>query len=285
MAATVWKGYITFGLISIPVRLFTAARSERVSFHQISKESKARVRQQLWDPVLNRKVERSELVKGYEVGKDQYLIVEDEEIKKVTPASGDTMEILEFVKLEEIDPLYFDQSYFIVPEDAGKKPYHLLVKTMQESGYGAIAKISMHQREYTVVMRPKGKGLTLHTMHYENEIRAVPEYGKDTDIEIKPQELQLAKQLVESLAAPFEPKKYHEGYQERLKQLIEAKQQGLEAEATKAPRLAPVIDMMEALQKSLQTAPKKAPARSNDVHAVEANSSKKQASRKKVARK
>jgi DNA end-binding protein Ku len=270
MAATVWKGFLSFGLISIPVRLFTAARPERVSFNQLSKKTHARVKQQLIDSATGEVLDRSDIVKGYAVGKDQYILVEDEEIKKVQPASGDTMEILEFVRIQEVDPLYYDQSYYIVPEEAGKKPYYLLVDTMDKSGYVAVAKISMHQREFTVMVRPRGGGLTLHTMYYENEIREVPEYGRRGDFEVKPQEIKLAEQLVESLASPFEPKKYHDAYQARLKELVEAKQQGKEAQPTEAKRLAPVIDLMEALQKSLKDRPeKKAPARANGATPAE----------------
>jgi DNA end-binding protein Ku len=284
MAATVWKGFLTFGLISIPVRLFTAARPERVSFNQLSKKTHARVKQQLIDPTTGEVVERSDIVKGYAVGKDQYILVEDEEIKKVQPASGDTMEIQEFVKLQEVDPLYYDQSYYIVPEEAGKKPYYLLVDTMKDSGYVAVAKISMHQREYTVMVRPRSGGLTLHTMYYENEIREVPEYGRRGDFEVKPQEIKLAEQLVESLATPFEPKKYTDAYQARLKELIEAKQQGKEAQPTEARRLAPVIDLMDALQKSLKDRPEnKAPARANGMTSAQEEAAPKRSSKRRKA--
>ena len=284
MAATVWKGFLTFGLISIPVRLFTAARPERVSFNQLSKKTNARVKQQLIDSATGEVLDRSDIVKGYAVGKDQYILVDDEEIKKVQPASGDTMEIQEFVRIQEVDPLYYDQSYYIVPEEAGKKPYYLLVDTMQKSGYVAVAKISMHQREFTVMVRPRGGGLTLHTMYYENEIREVPEYGRRGDFEVKPQEIKLAEQLVESLATPFEPKKYHDTYQARLQELIAAKQEGKEAQPTEARRLAPVIDLMEALQKSLKDRPeKKAPARANGATPADEEAAPK-ATRKRPAR-
>ena len=146
MAATTWKGYITFGLISVPVRLFTAARSERVSFNQLHKECHTRVRQQLYCPTCDTNVERSDLVKGYQDGKDQYILVEEAEIKKVQPVSAAGMEILEFVRLEEVDPLYLDSSFYALPEDAGRKAYFLLTDAMEKSGYAAIAKLSMHQR-------------------------------------------------------------------------------------------------------------------------------------------
>src|SRR5690242_8553665 len=251
MASTVWKGYITFGLITIPVRLFAAARTERVSFNQIHGVCRSRIKQQTFCPHCDRTIERSELVKGYEVEKDRYVIVSDEEIKKVAPASSDNMEIVEFVKAEGIDPIYFDASYFMVPEEAGKKAYHLLFETMRKSGYSAIAQITMHQREYTVVVRPHADGLLLHTMFYPEEVREVPEFRRDDNVSVKPQEVALAEKLVEGLAADFDPAKYHDEYQGRLLQMIEAKREGQAVEAETPKKRAPVIDLMQALQKSL----------------------------------
>ena len=158
MATTVWKGHLTFGLISIPVRMFAAARGERISFNQLHKECHSRLKQPLFCPVCNRNVERSEIVKGYEYEKDQYVLFSEEELDKIEPPSAHVMEILEFVKLNEMDPLYFDSSYYITPEDAGVKAYQLLMKAMEESGYGAIAKLTMHQREHIVIIRPGSRG-------------------------------------------------------------------------------------------------------------------------------
>jgi DNA end-binding protein Ku len=280
MAATVWKGYITFGLITIPVRLFAAARTERVSFNQIHGVCGSRIKQQTFCPRCERVVERSELVKGYEVEKDQYVIVNDEEIKSVAPASSDNMEILEFVKAEGIDPIYFDASYFMVPEDAGKKAYHLLLETMRKSGYSAIAKIAMHQREFTVVIRPHAEGLLLHTMFYPEEVREVPEFRRDLNVTVKPQEVELAQRLVEGLATDFEPEKYHDEYQGKLKQMIEAKREGQTVEETAPKKRAPVIDLMQALQKSLGELPRKPAAK---AAATEAPAEAKQPRRKRAA--
>jgi DNA end-binding protein Ku len=257
MASTIWKGYISFGLITIPVRLFAAARTERVSFNQIHQVCGGRIKQQTFCPQCERQVERSELVKGYEVEKDRYVIVGDEDIKNVAPASSDSMEILEFVKAEGIDPIYFDASYFMVPEEAGKKAYHLLFETMRKSGFSAIAKIAMHQREYTVVVRPHADGLLLHTMFYPEEVREVPEFRRDDSVTVKPQEVALAEQLVQGLAAEFDPSKYHDEYQGRLHQMIEAKREGQTVGAEPPKRRAPVIDLMQALQKSLGELPRK----------------------------
>lgn len=273
MATSVWKGHITFGLISIPVRLFSAARNERVSFNQLHKACNSRLRQPLFCPGCNRMVERTEVVKGYEYEKEQYVLVEDAELEKVAPPSARTMEILEFVKLAEVDPIYLDASYLAVPEDAGRKAYHLLVHTMQDSGYAAIAKLTMHKREFTVLLRPRANGLTLHTIFYPNEIHQVAEYGQTDQAEVKAQELKLAEQLVSSLAAEFDPQKYRDEYHDRVKSLIEAKLQGKEVAAAPEPHLAPVIDLMEALKKSL--AEREAVPRKPPVHAVAAAEMKK----------
>jgi DNA end-binding protein Ku len=260
MATSVWKGHLTFGLISIPIRMSAAARGERISFNQLHKECHSRLKQPLFCPVCNRNVERSEIVKGYEHEKDQYVLFSEEELDKIEPPSARVMEILEFVKLDEMDPLYFDSSYFLTPEDAGVKAYQLLMKAMQESGYGAIAKLTMHQREHIVIIRPGSKGMTLHTMFYSNEIRAAESVATDK-VELKDQEKKLAQQLIESLAAPFDPLKYRDEYMENVKGMISAKLKGQEVTQAAQPHMAPVIDLMEALKKSL--AEKHAPAASS----------------------
>jgi DNA end-binding protein Ku len=207
-------------------------------------------------------VERSEIVKGYEYEKDQYVLFSEEELDKIEPPSARVMEILEFVKLSEMDPVYFDSSYYVSPEDAGVKAYQLLMKAMEQSGYGAIAKLTMHQREHIVIVRPGTKGMTLHTMFYSNEIRAAESVPTDK-VEVKDQEKKLAQQLIESLAAPFDPQKYRDEYQENLRTMISAKLQGQQVTEVPQPHLAPVIDLMEALKKSL--AEKQAPAQTAAV--------------------
>jgi DNA end-binding protein Ku len=252
MATSVWKGYLTFGLISIPIRLFSAARTERVSLNQLHNVCKTRIRMPLYCPQCEKQVPRNEIVKGYEYEKDQYVLFNEDELDKIEPQSARAMEILEFVKVDEIDPLYYDASYYVTPEEEGKKAYQLLFKAMEESGYAAIAKLTMHQREHIVVVRPRANGMTLHTMYYANEIREVAEYGQsDKSAEPKPQEKKLAEQLIESLAAKFEPEKYKDQYQESMRGLIAAKQQGQEIAEAPHPKLAPVIDLMEALKKSI----------------------------------
>ena len=277
MASTVWKGHLSFGLISIPVRLTTAARSERISFNQLHKECHTRVKQPLFCPTHNRIIERSEVVKGYEYEKDQYVLFDEKELDKIEPESARSMEILEMVKLDEIDPLYFDASYYVTPEEEGRKAYQLLLDAMEESGYAAIAKITMHQREHIVVIRPRANGMTLHTMFYTNEIREVAEYGKRTPAaEPKEAEKKLATQLIESLAAKFEPEKYKDQYQESMKALIAAKQAGQEVAEVQHAKMAPVIDLMEALKKSIAEKEKPAAAKKPPVRAVPAAATREQ---------
>lgn len=252
MASPVWKGTLTFGLLAIPVKLYTAARSRRINLHQLHKTCHTRLKQPLFCPHCNRQVERSEVVKGYEYEKGQYVIVSDDEIKKITPRSSTVMEIVAFVKQEQIDPIYFDASYFMMPDKEAEKPYALLLKTLEDSDRVGIATVSMHQREYTVFIRPRKNGLTIHTMYYQNEIREVAGYGKaEKDVKLKPAEIKLAEQLVDSLSQNFKPEEFHDKFQENLKALIDAKQKGKTVSVEPEAKPARVIDMMEALKKSL----------------------------------
>lgn len=250
--ASAWKGFITFGLISIPVKLYPAARSARVGLHQLHSVCHTRLRQPLFCPTCNRIVDRSEVVKGYEYEDGKYVLIDPEEIKKITPESARAMEILAFVKQSEIDPLFFDSSYFIVPDDQGKKAYKLLLKTMEDKDRVAIAKITMHQREYTTFLRPYDHGIALHTMYFANEIRQAPGYGQIDNVKLSPQEIKLADQLVDNLSEKFQLNKYHDEFETRLRALIESKQKGREVAAAPRPARAPVIDIMAALKKSLE---------------------------------
>ncbi len=251
MAATVWSGYLTFGLISMPVRLFSGARPERISFHMLHRDDLTRVKQQLVCPAEERPVERNEIVKGYEFRKGEYVVIEPEEIKKIEPKTAKAMEILEFVKQEEIDPVYFESSYYLAPEEAARKPYALLVKAMKDTGYVGIAKLAMHNREYTAFLRPYEKGLMLHTMYYQEEIREAPDFGTD-HASLKEGEVKVAHQLIEALAARWEPEKYYDTFEENLKKLIKAHMDGKEIVAVEKPRPAAApTDLMAALKQSL----------------------------------
>ena len=192
-----------------------------------------------------RNVERSEVIRGYEHDDSQYVLIEDDKLKKITPRSGRTMEIVAFVKEEQIDPIYFDSSYFDLPEKDSEKAHALLLKALEDKNRVAVATVTVHQREYSVFIRPREHGLTVHTVFFENEIRHVEGYGKiDQNIQLKPQEIKLAEQLVETLSEDFELSKYHDTFQENLKALIESKQKGRTFIEEPKPGRAPVINMM-----------------------------------------
>jgi DNA end-binding protein Ku len=253
MATSVWKGTLSFGLLTIPIRLYPAARSQHIQLHQLHSTCHTRLRQPLYCPTHERIVDRSEVVRGYEYEKGRYVVIELQELKKITPASGRTAEILGFVKEEQVDPIYFDSSYLALAEKENEKPYVLLVKALEDSHRVAIAKLTMHLREYTIFVRPRNHGLTVHTMYFRNEVREVQGYGEaDHKVKLKPQEIKLAEQLVESLSEDFRPERYHDTFQENLKALIDAKLNGETVVEERPAKRAPVIDMMEALKKSVQ---------------------------------
>jgi len=252
MAASVWKGSISFGLVSVPIKLFAAARYSHISFHEVHRECGHRVQQQLYCPYDKRVVSRDEIVMGYEVDEDKMVIVDREELKKLQPASSSSMEILQFVTLSDVDPIFFETSYFSLPEEAGRRGYALLLETMEEMKLAALAQVTMHQRERTVILRPYRGGLTLHTLYYPNEIHDVVGYGKNNAPNLKKPEIELAEQFAKGLVAPFRPEKYHDEYQKRVKKLIESKEKGTAApKQEKTARLAPVVDLMTALKQSI----------------------------------
>jgi DNA end-binding protein Ku len=252
MAASVWKGSVSLGLVSVPIKLFAAARYSHIAFHEVHRECGHRVQQQLYCPYDKRVVSRDEIVMGYEVDEDKMVIVDREELKKLQYASSSTMEILQFVKLSDVDPIFFETSYFSVPEEAGRRGYTLLLETMEDLKVAALAQVTMHQRERTVILRPYRGGLTLHTLYYPNEIHDVAGYGKNNATNLKKPEIALAEQFAKGLVAPFRPEKFHDEYQERVKKLIESKEKGTAApKPEKTKRLAPVVDLMTALKQSI----------------------------------
>src|SRR5882724_9365853 len=257
MAASVWKGHLTFGLVTIPVRLFSAARSETISFNLLHKEDHSRIKQVTYCQLEDKPIQRSDTVKGYEYEKGHYVVVDDEDIKKVAPKTAKVMEILEFVKADQVDPIYLEASYYVAPDEGGEKAYALLFTALKDSGYYGVAKVAMHNREHIIMLRPGDKGIVSHTMYYQDEIRQVDEFRTDTNL-VKDKELAMAKMLISSLEAEFEPQKYHDQYRDNLQKMIEAKIEGKKVVAAPTEHVAPVIDIMEALKRSL--AEKKKPA-------------------------
>jgi DNA end-binding protein Ku len=304
MAATVWRGHLAFGLVSFPVRLYRAARAEKIGFRRLYRPERAapesepepepaveepepprvaRGRRAATPPqpepepepervyrtrnevvaadADEQPVARSELVRGYEYEKGRYVVVEDEDLRRVTPQTSKEMQILEFVRLAEIDPIYFETSYYVRPEEAGERPYTLLFEALRETGVVGIAEVAMHRREHVVVVQPGRSGLIAHTMFYPDEIRSIEEFATDPS-KLNPRELDLAKRLIAAMKAPFEPEKFRDRYRERLRELIDAKLAGRRiAEEPAAPRQrAEVIDILAALRKSLNAAAERKPA-------------------------
>src|SRR5450631_3317835 len=257
MAASVWKGHLIFGMVSFPIRLFSAARSETISFNQLHKDDHSRIKQMTYCQLEDKPIPRSEIVKGYEYEKDHYVVIDDEDIKKVAPRTAKVMEILEFVKADQVDPIYLESSYYVAPDEGGEKAYALLFTALKDSGFYGVAKVAMHNREHIIVLRPGAKGILSHTMYFQDEIRQVEEFRTDTSL-VKEKELAMAKMLISSLEENFEPQKYHDAYRANLKKMIEDKIEGRNVVETPSEHIAPVIDIMEALKKSL--AEKRKPA-------------------------
>jgi DNA end-binding protein Ku len=251
MANSIWKGHITFGMVSFPVKLCAAARTQTISFHQLHNCDHSRVKQVLYCQTEDRPVSRDELIKGYEYEKDRYIVVEERDLQRVVPSTASVMQILEFVPSTEVDPVYLDTSYYVQPDVAGERPYALMLEALRRTNHVGLAQWTLHSREHMVVLRPGRSGLLLHTMYYSSEVRAMDEFRTDTT-RVADQELELATMLVRALAAPFEPSKYRDHYQENVRALLEAKIQGREIEGRAAkPVLAPVVDILEALKASL----------------------------------
>jgi len=251
MASSIWKGHITFGMVSFPVRLCAAARTQTVSFHQLHNCDHSRVKQVLYCQAEDKPVSRDDLIKGYEYEKGRYIVVDDRDLQRIVPCTASAMRVSEFVPSTEIDPVYLDASYYVQPDVAGERPYALLLEALRRTNHVGLAQWTLHSREHIVVLRPGRSGLILHTMYYSSEVRAMDEFRTDTT-RIANQELELATMLVRALAAPFKPVKYRDHYQENLHALLEAKIQGKEMEdGAGKPVLAPVVDILEALKASL----------------------------------
>jgi DNA end-binding protein Ku len=286
MATSVWRGHLTFGLVSLPVKLFTAARSESLSFNQLHKSDNSRIKQVIYCQAEDKPIPRDEIVKGYEYEKGKYVVIADEDIKKVAPKTAKVMEIQEFVKSGDVDPVYLESSYYMAPDEGGEKPYALLFETLRQTKYYAIAKVAMHNREHVVVVRPGDKGMVLHTMYYADEVRRTEEFRTDIS-NVSEREMNLAKMLVESLAAEFEPEKYHDTYRTNLRQMIDAKVEGHKVVETPEVHIAPVIDIMEALKKSLEARkpPSTATASSAAAEGEEAEAVAEEPKKKRAPRK
>jgi DNA end-binding protein Ku len=261
LAATVWKGFVSFGLVSFPVRLQVAAREKSIPFHLLHKKDLSRVKEVYFCQAEDKPLKREDLVRGFEVSKDEYVVVEQSELDKIAPKTAKVMDILQFVKQDDFDPVFLDKSYHVIPDGDLTKPYALFRQAMRERGQYAIAKVAMHNREHIVVIRPDGAELMLHTMFFPSEIQQVEvKAGTET---FSDKELQLAGQLIDTLTAKFDPQKFHDEYEANVERLIEQKQKGERVTAAKTEKPAPVVNILEALRKSLaenkSAAPKSKP--------------------------
>jgi len=257
MARSIWTGTISFGLVTVPVKLYSAVSRKTVRFHQLHGETGMRIQQKRVDPSTGDEVPYDSIVKGFEIGPDRYVVVQPEELEALDPRKTKTIEIEDFVDLSEIDPIFYDHPYYLAPGAGGAKPYRLLLEAMRESGKVAIAKVVIRQKEQLVAIRPMdGDVLGMATMIFADEVvdaDRIDELDAAREVEVNSRELGIAKQLVESLAGEFEPGKYHDTYREEVLALVERKAAGeeiaVQPQAEEADE--PVPDLMAALKASL----------------------------------
>ena len=251
MATAVWTGTITFGLVSIPVKLFAATTSHNISFNLLHRECKNRINLQNYCPHCEKVVERADLVKGYQYEKNQYVLIEDEDLDSVQPEASSTMEIAQFISTTDVDPIYYERTYYLGPDKGSEKTFALLSKAMEETNRAALGKLVMRNHEYLALVRPGMQGLLVHFMLYDDEIRENENKVSD-DVEIRAKEVQLAKQLIENLSEPFEVEKFQDEYIHKLEEMIEAKLKGRKLTVVPPKAKPKIVDLMEALQKSVQ---------------------------------
>ncbi|MBP1933403.1 Ku protein [Ammoniphilus resinae] len=250
---TMWKGSISFGLVNIPIKMFSATEDKDVRFRTLHKECGTPIKYIKTCPVCDREVQNEEIVKGYEYEPGRFVLMENEEIDAITPETRKTIEILDFVHLEQIDPIYFDKTYFLSPQETGDKAYSLLREAMKRAGKIAIAKITIRSKESLAAVRLYENCIVMETIFYPDEVRSVEHVpGLPGNMELNESEMNMAIQLIENLATDFNPEKYADDYRNKLLELIHAKIEGEEIqEAPNVPRAAKVVDLMAALQASL----------------------------------
>jgi DNA end-binding protein Ku len=256
MARSIWTGAISFGLVTVPVKLYSAVNRKTVRFHQLNARTGVRIQQKRVDPTTGDEVGYDDIVKGYELTPDRYVLIEPDELDALAPKKTRTIEIEDFVELSDIDPIFYDHPYYLAPGAGGAKPYRLLVEAMRETGRVAIARVVIRQKEQLVALRPMGDVLGMSTMLFADEVvdpERVDELAAVNEVEASDRELDIAKQLVESLAGSFEPEKYHDAYREEVLDLIERKAAGEEIAVQPAAdeEEEPVPDLMAALKASL----------------------------------
>jgi DNA end-binding protein Ku len=257
MARAIWSGSISFGLVNVPIKLYTAVSPKDVRFNQLEEGTGARVRQKRVSAETGEEVPYERIVKGYEISPDRYVVITPEELDALDPKATHTIDIEDFVELDQIDPLFYERPYYLVPDRAGSKAYALLVRAMKESNKVAIARMVLRTKQYLAAIRPLGDALVLETMLFADEVVPAEELEgvPGDDVEVSERELKMARQLIESLSTDFEPERYHDEYRERVLAMIEAKAEGQEIVAPSvSEEPTPAVDLMAALEASLAAA-------------------------------
>jgi DNA end-binding protein Ku len=253
---SIWKGAISFGLVSIPVKLYSATEERDIAFRQVHREDGGRIRYQRVCTKCGEEVSYADIAKGYEMSDGSIVVLTDEDFENVPITTNRMIDVVQFVPLEELDPIYFSKSYYLEPEKAGIKPYVLLARALEESGKVAVVKVALRQREALAAVRVRDGVFVMETMLWPDEVRE-PQFGfLDDDVEVRPQELAMAGTLIESLSGEFDPNEHKDTYREALEEVIEAKVEGHEivAPAARPDEGAAVVDLMAALRASVDAA-------------------------------
>jgi DNA end-binding protein Ku len=259
MPRAMWKGAISFGLVSIPVAVYPATEEKSLRFNQLHDEDMGRIRYQRVCELDGEVVSFEHIVKGYEYEKGRYVVLTDEDFDAVPVESSRTIDILQFVDADEIDPIFYKKTYYLVPEESGVKPYALLRQAMEEDGRVGIAKVSFRDKEHLAALRFKDETFVLETMFWPDEIRETgfDELSKAAEVKPRLQEIQMAKTLIDNLTDDFKPEQFKDDYREALVQIVDAKVEGREVEAVPEPEETKVVDLMEALKASVEATKKK----------------------------
>jgi DNA end-binding protein Ku len=281
-----WKGFLKLSLVSCSVALYTAtSTSQRISFNIINRKTGNRIRYDVVDAETGEEVEKEDRVKGYKLDSKDYLLLDDEELENVALESTHTIDIEEFVPIADVDRIYLDESYYIVPQDeVAQEAFAVIREAMRKEELAGVARVVLHRREHILLLRPRGKGLIATTLRYKNEVRNQDDYFDEIpNVKVAPDMLKLATHILESKKGAFKPEKFDDRYEDALKALIKAKQQGKEPPVISEPKPSNVINLMDALRKSAkgESSAQRAPARRSSAKSV---SRKRPAARKKVRR-
>ncbi len=260
---TVWKGAISFGLLNVPVKMGAATHRENISFRQLHRECNTPINQKRFCSKCNREVAWDEIVRGYEYEPGRFVLISDEDLAGLPIKTAKYIDIVDFIQISEVDPIYYDKTYYLWPEKGGEKPYLILRNAMRQTGKAAVAKIAMREREHLCVLRLVGNALSVSMMYFADEIRGTQELGiaeLEQNVQVRPEEMDMAVKLVDNLSDTFTPEKYHDAYREELMGLIRAKVEGeqvVQAEAPAPEVSGNVIDLMERLRQSVEATRKK----------------------------